>query len=71
MFNGTIKPVFNDEIIAEYTDVLHRPKFRMRDEDRFHLLHLYLKAHDRQPSSGTALTKTKAKVQSASRSSSE
>ena len=33
MFNGTIKPVFNDEIIAEYTDVLHRPKFRMRDED--------------------------------------
>ena len=33
MFNGTIKPVFNDEIIAEYEEVLHRPKFRMRDKD--------------------------------------
>ena len=33
MFNGIIRPIFNDEIIAEYTDVLHRPKFRMSDED--------------------------------------
>ncbi|MDD6752845.1 MAG: putative toxin-antitoxin system toxin component, PIN family [Prevotella sp.] len=27
MFNGIVIPIFNDEIIAEYTDVLHRPKF--------------------------------------------
>ena len=44
MFNGTIKPIFNDEIIAEYIDVLHRPKFRMRDED-INLIINYIKKY--------------------------
>ena len=56
MFNGTIKPIFNDEIIAEYTDVLHRPKFRMRDED-INLIIKYIKNYgihsDRVPFDGT------------------
>ena len=55
MFNGTIKPVFNDEIIAEYTDVLHRPKFKMRDED-INLIINYIKKYgihsDRVPYDG-------------------
>ena len=55
MFNGTIKPIFNDEIIAEYTDVLHRPKFRMRDED-INLIINYIKKYgihsDRVPFDG-------------------
>ena len=55
MFNGTIKPIFNDEIIAEYTDVLHRPKFRMRDEDT-NLIINYIKKYgihsDRVPFDG-------------------
>lgn len=33
MLNGRIKPVYNDEIIAEYTEVLHRPKFKLDDDD--------------------------------------
>lgn len=33
MLNGHIKPVYNDEIIAEYTEVLHRPKFKLNDDD--------------------------------------
>ena len=33
MFNGHIKPVYNDEILAEYTEVLHRPKFHLSDDD--------------------------------------
>lgn len=33
MLNGRIKPVYNDEIIAEYTEVLHRPKFKLNDDD--------------------------------------
>ena len=44
MFNGMVKPIFNDEIIAEYTDVLHRPKFRMRDED-INLIINYIKKY--------------------------
>ena len=56
MFNGTIIPIFNDEIIAEYTDVLHRPKFRMRDED-INLIIKYIKNYgihsDRVPFDGT------------------
>ena len=55
MFNGTIRPIFNDEIIAEYTDVLHRPKFRMRDED-INLIINYIKKYgihsDRVPFDG-------------------
>ena len=56
MFNGMVKPIFNDEIIAEYTDVLHRPKFRMRDED-INLIINYIKKYgihsDRVPFDGT------------------
>lgn len=33
MLNDSIKPVYNDEIIAEYTEVLHRPKFKLNDDD--------------------------------------
>ena len=55
MFNGTIRPIFNDEIIAEYTDVLHRPKLRMRDED-INLIINYIKKYgihsDRVPFDG-------------------
>mgnify|MGYP001776919012 FL=1 len=32
IFNGHIKPVYNDEILAEYTEVLHRPKFHLSDD---------------------------------------
>jgi len=28
IFDGEIVPVYNDEIMAEYTEVLNRPKFR-------------------------------------------
>ena len=31
VFDGTIIPVFNDEILAEYDNVLHRPKFNFPD----------------------------------------
>ena len=31
VFDGTIIPVFNDEILAEYDNVLHRPKFKFTD----------------------------------------
>lgn len=31
VFDGTIIPVFNDEILAEYDNVLHRPKFKFPD----------------------------------------
>lgn len=31
VFDGTIIPVFNDEILAEYDNVLHRPKFKFSD----------------------------------------
>ena len=55
MFNGIIKPIFNDEIIAEYADVLHRPKFRMRDEE-INLIINYIKKYgihsDRIPYEG-------------------
>lgn len=32
MFHGQIMPVYNDEILAEYTEVLHRPKFHLSDD---------------------------------------
>ena len=32
MLNGHIMPVFNEEILAEYTEVLHRPKFHLSDD---------------------------------------
>lgn len=31
--NGHIRPMYNNEIIAEYTEVLHRPKFKLNDDD--------------------------------------
>ena len=31
VFDGTIIPVFNDEILAEYDNVLHRPMFKFSD----------------------------------------
>lgn len=33
MLDGHIKPVYNDEILAEYTEVLHRPKFHLSDDE--------------------------------------
>ena len=33
MLNGRITPVYNEEILAEYAEVLHRPKFHLNDED--------------------------------------
>ncbi len=32
MYSGKIIPIYNDEIIAEYTEVLHRPKFSFPSE---------------------------------------
>ena len=32
IFDGTITPLFNDEIFKEYYDVLHRPKFQLPTE---------------------------------------
>lgn len=33
MIDGLITPVYNEEILAEYTEVLHRKKFRFKEED--------------------------------------
>lgn len=33
MIKGKIKPVFNEEILAEYIEVLHRPKFHLSEKD--------------------------------------
>lgn len=44
VFNGIIIPVFNDEIIDEYTDVLQRPKFKF-DNALVQLLISTIKAH--------------------------
>lgn len=32
MLNQAIKPLYNDEIIAEYEEVLHRKKFKLSEE---------------------------------------
>lgn len=32
ILDGEIIPIFNDEIITEYREVLHRPKFHFPDE---------------------------------------
>lgn len=39
MFNGKIKPLYNDEILNEYSEVLHRSKFHLEDKDIDWLLH--------------------------------
>lgn len=33
MIDGFITPVYNEEIITEYTEVLHRKKFKFKEED--------------------------------------
>lgn len=38
VFSGKIIPVFNNEILAEYDSVLHRPKFKFPDKDIHNLL---------------------------------
>lgn len=38
VFSGKIIPVFNNEILAEYDTVLHRPKFKFPDKDIHNLL---------------------------------
>ncbi len=32
VFQNRIIPVFNEEILAEYYEVLHRPKFKISEE---------------------------------------
>lgn len=32
MFDGTIVPLYHEEILAEYDEVLHRSKFRFQEE---------------------------------------
>lgn len=44
MFNGHIVPVYNEEIIAEYAEVLHRPKFHL-DENDIKLLIRYIRRY--------------------------
>lgn len=38
VFSGTIIPVFNNEILLEYYNVLHRPKFGFAEDDIQNLL---------------------------------
>lgn len=33
MLNGKITPVYNNDILAEYIEVLHRPAFRLTEEN--------------------------------------
>ena len=39
MLSGKIKPLYNDEILAEYFDVLNRSKFHLADKDIQSLLY--------------------------------
>lgn len=32
MLDGTITPIYNEEILCEYNEVLHHPKFHLADE---------------------------------------
>lgn len=41
LFLGDIIPLYNAEIIDEYAEVLHRPKFRLSDEEISPLLELF------------------------------
>ena len=38
MLDGRIKPLYNDEILNEYYEVLHRSKFRLKTEDIANLI---------------------------------
>ena len=39
---GRVIPVFNDEILLEYQEVLHRSKFNLREEDVLNMLDLFV-----------------------------
>ena len=41
MFEGKIKPLYNDEILEEYSEVLHRSKFHLEDKDIQKIAALY------------------------------
>ena len=40
VFSGTIIPVYNNEILIEYYNVLHRPKFKFPEADIQNLLNV-------------------------------
>ena len=44
MFDGRIRPLYNDEILEEYSDVLHRSKFHLKEKDIKMLLD-FIKEH--------------------------
>ena len=39
---GRVIPLFNDEILLEYQEVLHRSKFNLREEDVLNMLDLFV-----------------------------
>lgn len=39
LFTGKIKPLYNEEILEEYSEVLHRSKFHLADKDIQRLLY--------------------------------
>ena len=39
---GRIVPLFNDEILLEYQEVLHRDKFNLREDDILNMLDLFV-----------------------------
>ncbi|MBR6130713.1 MAG: putative toxin-antitoxin system toxin component, PIN family [Bacteroidales bacterium] len=39
---GRVVPLFNDEILLEYQEVLHRSKFNLREEDVQNMLDLFV-----------------------------
>ena len=43
MFQNKIIPVYNDEILSEYDEVLHRPKFKV-SEEQIKIILDYIKA---------------------------
>lgn len=55
MLKGNIIPVYNEEILAEYTEVLHRSKFHLKEND-INILTDYIKKYglhsDRIPYDG-------------------
>ncbi len=54
-FEGRIKLLYNEEILEEYSKVLHRPKFHLADVDIAELIH-FIRTHgidsDRFPYDG-------------------
>ncbi len=39
---GRVIPLFNDDILLEYQEVLHRSKFNLREEDVLNMLDLFV-----------------------------